>query len=129
MTADPVQLRRAGTWLALANVAGVIVWLGVFMNWVQPTFGRFQADLIGRSTFAWPFLVLLASALVLFGTGRTRVRWLGWLVVALLVVLLADQTLGALRDGEVLAAGLRLGLLMAAEAVMAAAAITLGWWR
>jgi hypothetical protein len=129
MTADSVQLRRAGTWLALANVAGVIVWLGVFMNWVQPTYGRFQAELIGGSTFAWPFLVLLASAIVLFGAERIRVRWLGWAVVALLVALLADQTLGALRDGQVLAPGLRLGLLMAAEAVMAAAALVLAWWR
>ena len=129
MTADPVQLRRAAVWLALANVAGVLVWLGVFMNWVQPTYGSFHADLIGRSTFAWPFLVLLASTLVLFGAGRTRVRWLGWLVVVLLVALLADQTMGALRDGQVLAPGLRLGLLMAAEAAMAAAAVTLAWWR
>ena len=129
MTADSVQLRRAGTWLALANVAGVIVWLGVFMNWVQPTYGRFQAELIGRSTFAWPFLVLLASALVLFGAERTWTRWLGWLVVVLLVALLAEQAEGALRDGEVLAPGLRLGLLMAAEAVMAAAAVALAWWR
>ena len=128
MTADPVQLRRAGTWLALANVAGVIVWLGVFMNWVQPTYGRFQAELIGRSTFAWPFLVLLASTIVLFGAERTWTRWFGWLVVALLMALLADQTLGALRDGEVLAPGLRLGLLMAAEAVMAATALVLAWW-
>jgi hypothetical protein len=125
---DSLQLRRAGVWLALANVAGVIVWLGVFMNWVQPTFGSFQAELIGPSTFAWPFLVLLASALVMFGTGRTWARWLGWLVVALLVAVLADQTVGALRDGEVLAPGLRLGLLMVAETLMAAAALVLGWW-
>lgn len=125
MTADPVRLRRAGVWLALTNAAGVIVWLGVFMNWVNPTFGTFQASLIGASTFAWPFLVLGTSALALFGNCRLVLRLAAWAAVGLMGAVLIDQTLGAVRDGEVMAPGLRLGLLMGAELVISAGALIL----
>ena len=118
--------RRVSEWLALTNAAGLLVWLGVFMNWVQFAFGAFDPDLIGGSTFVWPFLIVASSALVLFGSGHRWLSWAAWAPVALMAATLVDQTAGALRDGDVSAYGLRLGVLMGAELLIAAGAAFAG---
>jgi hypothetical protein len=114
-----IPWQRVGEWLALANAAGLLVWLGVFMNWVIPTFGFFDIELIGTSTLAWPFLIVAASALALFGADRGLTRALAWVAVLLIGVVLVDETIGALRDGNVSAYGLRLGALMGVQLVIA----------
>jgi len=128
MPAGVQDRRRIGELAALVNAGAVILWLNVFMTWVNRTFGGFSGDLIGASMLAWPFLVLAASALTLFGSSRPFGRWLALLVVLLMVAVLGDQAVGAVRDGDVSGEGLRLGGLMAAEALVAlgAALITPG---
>lgn len=120
--------RRVGEMVALVNAGAVILWLNVFMTWVNRTFGTFSGDLVGASMLAWPFLVLAASALTLFASSLRLARWLAFAVVLLMVAVLGDQTIGAVRDGQVGGEGLRLGLLMGAEALIAfgAALITPG---
>jgi peptidoglycan/LPS O-acetylase OafA/YrhL len=111
--------RRIGELVAVVNAGAVILWLNVFMTWVNHAFDRFSGDLIGASMLAWPFLVVGASALTLFGSSRRIGRWLALAMVLLMVAVLGDQTVGALRDGNVSGEGLRLGGLMAAEALIA----------
>ncbi len=117
--ARSIPWRRVGEWLALANAASLLVWLGVFMNWVIPTFGFFDIELVGTSTLAWPFLILAASALALFGADRGLTRVLAWAAALLIGAVLVDETIGALRDGNVSAYGLRLGALMGAQLLIA----------
>jgi len=126
MTVRGVPLRRVGEWLGLANAAGLLVWLGVFMNWAQFAFGAFDAEYVGLSTLAWPFLVVATSALTLLGRDRWW-RWLALAAVLLMVGVLADETLNALRDGQVSAFGIRLGAVMGAQLVIAAGAVLASW--
>lgn len=118
MTISGVPVRRIGEWLGLANTAGLLVWLGVFMNWAQFRIGSFDAGQVGGSTLLWPFLVLATSALALLGAARWW-RWLALLVVVPMAGILADEALSALRDGEVSAFGIRLGAVMGAELLIA----------
>lgn len=115
--------RRLGELVALVNAGGVILWLNVFITWVNRALGTLNGELIGASMLAWPFLVVGASALTLLADRIAAARWLAFGVVLIMVVVLGDQYVGAIRDGDVSGEGLRLGALMGAEAFIALGAL------
>jgi len=125
MFANARDRSRIAELVSVVNAGGVILWLNVFMTWVNRTFGSFSGELIGASMLAWPFLVLGASALTLFGSSSRVARWAAFTVVLMMLGVLGDQVIGALRDGEVTGEGLRLGGLMGAEALIALAGAAL----
>lgn len=108
--------------MALAAVVLVLLagWTVGLHAWVVRVAGYVELDLISRSTYVWPLVVVLATvalAAVRFTRGRVAVGVL--VLVALSIALVFVETIrngmGAIADGDVSAAGVAVGLLSIAQ--------------
>jgi hypothetical protein len=109
-------------------VAGVVLvllaaWTTGLHAWVVGVVGYVELDLISRSTYVWPLIVVLVTvALVGVRFTRGRVTVVVLALAALAIVAISIETVrnasGAVADSEVSSAGIAVGLLSVAQIVV-----------
>ena len=113
-------------------VAGVLLlllagWTIGLHAWIVGVAGYVELDLIARSTFVWPLVVVLATvalAGVRFTRGAVTLGVLALVALAVLAIIIETirNAFGAVADREVSGAGIVVGFLSAAQIVV------LAWW-
>jgi len=111
-------------------VAGVLLlllagWTTGLHAWVVGVAGYVELDLIARSTYVWPLVVVLATVALVgvrFTRGVVTVAVLALVALAISSISVETilNTLGAVADGDVSGAGFAVGLLSAAQIVVLA---------
>lgn len=132
--------RGAKTSTRLALVLGVlavalsVVLHATFDAWVADRFGFWDDDVIGFTPYAWPYLSILAIGLLAMassgmGAGRSIAGLVALGAVAVLWVLVVDNAVGALRDGEISGAGFVIGCLAVAQVGVLSIWVAFVWRR
>jgi len=132
------SLRRRDVLVAAVLLVLLAGWTTSLHAWVVGVAGYVELDLISRSTYVWPLVVVLATVALAgarFTRGAVTVGVLA--LVALSISAISVETirnaLGAVADGDVSGAGVAVGLLSVVQIVVLliwfAATVRGRYWR
>jgi hypothetical protein len=112
-------------------VAGVLLvllagWTAGLHAWVVGVAGYVELDLIARTTYVWPLVVVLATVALAgarFTRGAVTVGVLALVALALLAITIETirNAFGAIADGDVSGAGVVVGVISVAQIAVLAA--------